>query len=137
MSVLIRIMVCFLSLCCSLPISAEIKTVMVGKYSIEYELSGVGNFVVLLEAGGASGLNDWDPIYNELSKRYRTIRYSLAGNGSSSNVRKNYSSEEYALKVRDLLTEQKLKIILFMSLIPMARTSLACSPQCIPKKWQR
>lgn len=109
MSVLIRIMVCFLSLCCSLPISAEIKTVMVDKYSIEYELSGVGNFVVLLEAGGASGLNDWDPIYNELSKRYRTIRYSRAGNGSSSNVRKNYSSEEYAREVRDLLIELKIE----------------------------
>lgn len=94
---------------CSFPVSAEINTIKVGEYDIEYEMRGTGKATIFLEAGGSAGLNDWDPIYNELTKSARTIRYSRIGNGNSSPVKKNYSSEEYAKEANTLLKELNIE----------------------------
>ena len=94
---------------CSFPASAEINTIKVGEYDIEYEMRGTGKATIFLEAGGSAGLNDWDPIYNELTKSARTIRYSRIGNGNSSPVKKNYSSEEYAKEANTLLKELNIE----------------------------
>jgi pimeloyl-ACP methyl ester carboxylesterase len=98
-----------LALFFSFSVLAEIKTVTVGEYSIEYEMRGTGKATIFLEAGGSAGLNDWDPIYNELARNARTIRYSRVGNGNSSPVRKNYSSEEYAKEAHALLKKLNIK----------------------------
>ena len=95
----------FLALFFSFPTLAEVKTVTIGEYKVEYEMRGTGKATILLEAGGSSGLSDWDPIYNELVKDVRAIRYSRIGNGNSSSLRKNYSSEEYAEEAYVLLSE--------------------------------
>ena len=82
---------------------AEIRTVPIGELKVEYELKGTGNTTILLEAGGSADLSDWEPVYNELSEHFRTIRYSRIGNGNSSKIRKNYSAEEYAEEVYSIL----------------------------------
>ena len=75
---------------------AELAKVKVNGFDIEYEMAGSGKHTVLLEAGGSAGLSDWDPIYNSLIKHAKVIRYSRIGNGGSAQIKKNYSSEEYA-----------------------------------------
>lgn len=70
---------------------------------MEYQLSGTGTYTILLEAGGSAGLDDWDPIYSSLTKHAKVLRYSRLGNGNSSPIQKNYSSEEYAAEALALL----------------------------------
>lgn len=66
-------------------------------------MAGQGKDVILLEAGGGAGLSDWEPVYNKLTKVAKVIRYSRIGNGNSSKITKNYSSEEYAEEAMMLL----------------------------------
>lgn len=77
-------------------VTAEISTIKVKGFDIEYEIKGSGKHIVFLEAGGSAGLSDWDAIFDNLSKETRVIRYSRIGNGDSEKIKKNYSSEEYA-----------------------------------------
>ncbi|MDC8831366.1 alpha/beta hydrolase [Alteromonas sp. chi3] len=72
-------------------------------------MAGKGKHVLFLEAGGAAGLSDWDPIFDSLSINSRVIRYSRVGNGKSEQVRKNYSSEEYAEEARLVLEALNIK----------------------------
>ena len=83
-------------------------TVPIGEYQVEYEMRGSGKHTILLEAGGAAGLSDWQPIYDELTGFARVIRYSRIGNGNSSPVKKNYSSQMYAEETSAFL--QALKV---------------------------
>ena len=85
---------------CSL---AEVKFVKVKNFDVEHEIRGNGQHIVLLEAGGSSALSDWDPIFEALSEHATVIRYSRIGNGNSTKIKKNYSSEEYALEASLLL----------------------------------
>ncbi|MGQ8367209.1 alpha/beta fold hydrolase [Glaciecola sp. 1036] len=75
---------------------AKPSFIKVNGYDVEYEMAGNGKHIVFLEAGGSAGLSDWDSIFEALAKKTRVIRYSRIGNGKSEQVRKNYSSEEYA-----------------------------------------
>tara|TARA_Y100001973_G_scaffold69554_1_gene101495 strand:+ start:3519 stop:4355 length:837 start_codon:yes stop_codon:yes gene_type:complete len=94
----------------SLPVSAnEPHFVTINGHAMEYQDQGEGKVALLLEAGGSAGLADWDPVYNELTKQYRTIRYSRLGNGNSAQIRKNYSSEEYADEALALLEALKVE----------------------------
>ncbi|ABV86050.1 alpha/beta fold hydrolase [Shewanella pealeana] len=77
-------------------VSAAASMVKVKNYDVEYEMAGSGDVIVLLEAGGAAGLSDWEPIFKDLAKITTVIRYSRLGNGRSYPLKKNYSSEEYA-----------------------------------------
>lgn len=88
---------------------ASIKTIEVAGYEFEYELEGSSDTTILLEAGGSAGLQDWDPIYHQLTKRARVLRYSRLGNGNSSPIKKNYSSEEYAQEALQLLNALNIK----------------------------
>ncbi|WP_105201258.1 alpha/beta fold hydrolase [Pseudoalteromonas sp. T1lg10] len=87
----------------SLSLNAKVAYVALGDYRVEYELRGDSKATLLLEAGGSAGLEDWNPIYDRLTSEYRTLRYSRIGNGGSTAVRKNYSSEEYADEALALL----------------------------------
>lgn len=90
-------------LCFSAFIFAEPSIIRVKGYSVEYELAGSRKPIVLLEAGGAAGLSDWEPIYRSLIPFSTVIRYSRIGNGNSQPIKKNYSSEEYAEEAMLLL----------------------------------
>ncbi len=87
---------------------AQTKYVKINGYNVEYQMSGKGKHVILLEAGGSAGLSDWDPIFENLTKNTRVIRYSRIGNGGSEPLKKNYSSEEYAQEA--LLLLEVLKV---------------------------
>lgn len=87
----------------SLPAMSQIKMAKVNGYDVEYELKGQGEQVILLEAGGSASLSDWDKVYERLSKVAKVLRYSRIGNGNSSQLKKNYSSEEYAHEATLLL----------------------------------
>ena len=80
----------------SYQLNAQILKAKVKGYDVEYEMKGKGKHTILLEGGGGAGLTDWDPIYEPLTKMAKVLRYSRIGNGKSSAVKKNYSSEEYA-----------------------------------------
>lgn len=94
---------------------ASPKTVKVAGYEVEYELQGSGDHIILLEAGGSAGLEDWEPIYEPLTQHAKVLRYSRVGNGNSTPVKKHYSSEEYASEALQLLDalniEQKVVYI--------------------------
>ena len=88
---------------------AKSSFVTVNGYDVEYEMAGNGKHTVFLEAGGSAGLSDWNPIFESLAKHSRVIRYSRIGNGESEQVRKNYSSEEYAEEARLVLEALNIK----------------------------
>lgn len=85
------------------PAFSSIKTTEIASYQVEYELEGSGDAIILLEAGGSAGLQDWDPVYEQLTQHAKVLRYSRIGNGNSSDIKKNYSSEEYAEEAHQLL----------------------------------
>ncbi len=89
--------------------ASEPQFVTINGHAMEYQDQGEGKVTLLLEAGGSAGLADWEPVYNELAKTYRTIRYSRLGNGNSAPIRKNYSSEEYADEALALLEALKVE----------------------------
>lgn len=88
---------------------AELAKVQVNGFDIEYEMAGSGKHTVLLEAGGSAGLSDWEPIYKAITKHAKVIRYSRIGNGGSAQIKKNYSSEEYAAEASLLLKALKIE----------------------------
>lgn len=72
------------------------KKINVGEYQLEYEIAGAGPDTVLLEGGGRAGLDDWDPVFRELSEFARVIRYARVGNGNSTQIQRHFSSDDYA-----------------------------------------
>lgn len=88
---------------------AEISSVKVNGYDVEYEIKGNGQHTVFLEAGGSAGLSDWDPVFENLAKETKVIRYSRIGNGGSEKIQKNYTSEEYAHEASLLLDALKIE----------------------------
>jgi len=88
---------------------AETSFIKVKGYDVEYEIKGSGEHVVFLEAGGTAGLSDWDPIFEDLAKKTKVIRYSRIGNGGSEKIKKNYTSEEYAQEASLLLAALKIE----------------------------
>ncbi|MBB1420669.1 alpha/beta hydrolase [Pseudoalteromonas sp. SG43-7] len=82
---------------------AKPSFIKVNGYDVEYEIAGSGKHTVFLEAGGSAGLSDWEPVFEKFAKEARIIRYSRIGNGGSTQLRKNYSSEEYANEALMLL----------------------------------
>ncbi|SEA21610.1 alpha/beta fold hydrolase [Microbulbifer marinus] len=83
--------------------SAAPQKVTVGEFQLEYELAGAGPGLILLEGGGGAGLEDWDPVFEQLSAFARVIRYARVGNGNSTQIRRHFSSDDYAAHASALL----------------------------------
>lgn len=83
---------------------AEVKTTKVSGYTIEYEILGSGDEVILLEAGGGGGLADWGAIPEALAESAKVIRYSRVGNGNSSKPDALFVVEDYANHLKALLS---------------------------------
>lgn len=88
---------------------AGLVKVQVNGFDVEYELSGKGKHTILLEAGGSGGLSDWDQVFESLIQHAKVIRYSRIDNGGSAQIKKNYSSEEYAAEAVLLLKALKIE----------------------------
>ena len=87
----------------SLSCFAQVQTINIGDFNIEYEMTGSGKHIVLLEAGMTRDLSDWDIIISDLAKMARVIRYSRVGNGNSSETTQQFSAEQYANHTKSLL----------------------------------
>lgn len=105
---LVRIIILFLLFIC-FNTSATSNSIAISAGNLEYQIAGSGQHTILLEAGGTAGLNDWDPVFSKMAKHAKVIRYSRIGNGKSSKIRKNYSSEQYADEAMELLTKLNIK----------------------------
>jgi pimeloyl-ACP methyl ester carboxylesterase len=87
---------------------AETKTVSIGEYNISYEIAGQGKHTILLEAGMGQSLSTWDPIYSDISKYAKVIRYSRVGHGGSSLIKKQFTVEDSVEHLEQLLTALKI-----------------------------
>ncbi|KTF13038.1 alpha/beta fold hydrolase [Pseudoalteromonas sp. H105] len=91
------------------PLASDFNVVEIDGYKIEYELAGKGDKVILLEAGGGASLRDWDPVFQAISEKYKTIRYSRVGNGNSQKSDRHFTSILYAEHVSSLLLALDIK----------------------------
>ncbi|MFA0964431.1 alpha/beta fold hydrolase [Roseivirga sp. BDSF3-8] len=75
---------------------SEPGLVDIGEYELAYEMKGEGEHTILLEGGARGGLADWNPVFEELSESYRVIRYARVGNGKSTQIKRHFTSQDYA-----------------------------------------
>ncbi len=87
---------------------ATVNKIKINGYDVEFQLAGEGKHTILLESGGSAGLEDWELVYNELTKNAKVIRYSRIGNAGSQELKKNYSASEYAQEASLLLEALKV-----------------------------
>lgn len=95
------------ALCFSLS-AAQSQFIKVNEFELEYEIAGNGKHTVLLEAGGSSAMTDWEPVFSLIAQQATVIRYSRVGNGNSTQVKRHFTSRDYADYASELL--EKLKI---------------------------
>ena len=83
------------ALCFSLS-AAPSQFIKVNEFELEYEIAGNGKHTVLLEAGGSSPMTDWDPVFSQIAQQATVIRYSRVGNGKSTQIKRHFTSRDYA-----------------------------------------
>lgn len=103
-----RFFLCAITIFLSACTHAQIQFAEVDGVKLEYEISGVGNRTVLLEAGGHGGITDWDDLFQAFSKHARVIRYSRVGHLNSEKTGKQYSASEFADMTKSLLDELEI-----------------------------
>ncbi|NQZ88206.1 MAG: alpha/beta hydrolase [Saccharospirillaceae bacterium] len=89
---------------------AETSKVNIGEFDISYEVSGQGKHVILMEAGMGKSLTTWDPIYNELTKTAKVIRYSRVGEGDSTKVKRQFSMSNSVQHLDKFLKALKVEV---------------------------
>ena len=77
--------------------------ILVDKILTNYEVIGDGDEVILILHGWKRSLNEWVPIAQNLSSRYRIILLDLPGFGGTSQSDKSYDTYEYATFVENFL----------------------------------
>jgi len=78
-------------------------------YSLEYQISGNSKTCfALFEAGMSFNLETFDPIFNQISQSCTAIRYSRIGQGQSSKLSSELSTENYAEIAKKLLDYLKI-----------------------------
>ena len=87
--------------------------IKVGDFTIEYQVAGKGPHTIFLEAGASSPLTDWDPVFDELAEHAKVIRYSRVGNGNSTQIRRHFTSADYAGYAKELLDALNIKMPVF------------------------
>lgn len=67
----------FLLLALSLLFAANVKAafVKVGEFELQYEIAGSGKQIVVLEAGGSAGLDDWNSVFSSIAEQTKVIRH--------------------------------------------------------------
>ena len=92
----------------TLTFASNIKYVEVEGFELEYEVAGTGKHVILLEAGARASMSDWDPIFNQIATDSKVIRYSRVGNGKSTDVKRHFTSLDYANYANELLVKLEI-----------------------------
>jgi len=89
----------------SFSIVAQPNLISVNEFQLEYEVTGKGKHIVLLEAGGGASMSDWDPVYKRIAEHATVIRYSRVGNGNSTAIKRHFTSGDYADYASELLVK--------------------------------
>ncbi len=89
-------------------INSNISTVNIGEYDLAYEIAGQGKHIILLEAGMGQDLSTWQPIFDDLTKIAKVIRYSRVGLGNSTTISRQLSVENSVSHLDKLLTSLKI-----------------------------
>ena len=89
------------SLCFFSALAAEL--INVNGTSLEYEVKGDGDTIVLFDAGAVSGLAGWDSIWEELPPAITAIRFSRRGEGRSGTCTGQLSKADYVNDLKALL----------------------------------
>ena len=71
--------------------------------SINYEVSGEGDRVIVLTHGMGEALGTWDPDVPDLSRKYRVLRWDCRGHGESDMPDVPYSAAMHARDLAGLL----------------------------------
>lgn len=88
--------------------AAQNQFIKVNEFELECEIAGSGKHTVLLEAGGGSAMTDWEPVFKQIALQATVIRYSRVGNGNSTQIKRHFTSRDYADYASELL--DKLQI---------------------------
>ncbi len=99
----------------SSPSHSDVKTAEIGPYTVEFEVRGSGKEVILLEAGGGGGLEDWSGIFEQVSQSAKVVRYSRVGNGNSDKPDAMFVVEDYAAHLRTLLDHLNIEQIIHVA----------------------
>ncbi|MDP5135558.1 alpha/beta hydrolase [Rheinheimera baltica] len=83
--------------------ASQSQFINVNEFELEYEIAGNGKHTVLLEAGASSAMTDWDPVFSQIAEQATVIRYSRVGNGNSTQVKRHFTSRDYADYASELL----------------------------------
>jgi pimeloyl-ACP methyl ester carboxylesterase len=86
-----------------MPKPPEVQFVTVHGYKRAFVKTGSGPAVLLLHGLG-SDATTWEPVIDDLAKRYTVIAPDLLGHGRSDKPRADYSLGGYANGMRELLT---------------------------------
>lgn len=78
---------------------------LVDGHKIHYQIGGKGNITVVFESGYGSDLSSWDPIFNEVAKFAKVLRYDREGYGSSELNTLPVSLKQIATRLHKLLQE--------------------------------
>lgn len=89
----------------SFAVSAQPAVLHVGEFELEYEITGDGEHIVLLEAGGSAGMSDWEQVFDKIAEHATVIRYSRVGNGNSTVIQRHFTSRDYADHASELLIQ--------------------------------
>ncbi len=83
--------------------NAKAAFVKVDGFDLEYEVAGAGKQIVVLEAGGSAGLDDWNSVFSSIAEQTKVIRYSRVGNGNSTAIKRHFTSMDYADHLSEFL----------------------------------
>ncbi len=78
---------------------------LVDGHKIHYQIGGKGTITVVFESGLGSDLSAWDPIFNEVAKFAKVLRYDREGYGSSELNTLPVSFKQIATRLHKLLQE--------------------------------
>ncbi|MBV9830535.1 MAG: alpha/beta fold hydrolase, partial [Marmoricola sp.] len=81
----------------------ELQRVTIHGHTRAFVKRGEGPALLLLHGLGCDHTT-WDPVIDDLAKRYTVIAPDLLGHGASAKPRADYSVGGYANGMRDLLT---------------------------------
>ncbi|MGZ4689587.1 MAG: alpha/beta fold hydrolase [Acidimicrobiia bacterium] len=80
----------------------EAQTVSIHGHDVSYRGGGSGPVVVLIHGMAGSSVT-WEPVLDDLTRRYTVIAPDLPGHGESDKPRGDYSLGAHASSIRDLL----------------------------------
>ena len=84
------------------------KFVLVDGHKMHYQVAGAGSPTVVFESGVTDNLNSWNPVFTEVAKFAKTVRYDRMGLGTSDTTAIPRSFKQIATELHSLLHNANL-----------------------------